>query len=129
LGDQIHPISNHDYTLRIDQCNSYSVRIGILQTMSQSARTGENWFSTENVGCVMYCGSGLFSGNYREKSRLSAAVNSGFLAGDVVGVHIRGQDLSFSKNGAPIPGKLRRTGPVYLGIQMCSAGDHITLIK
>ena len=77
----------------------------------------------------MYCGAGLFSGNYREKSRLCGAISSGFIAGDVVGVHVRGHDVSFSKNGASIPGKMKRSGHVYLGIQLCSAGDQITLLN
>ena len=100
-----------------------------MQTISQSARTGENWFSKENIGRVLYCGAGIFSGNYREKSRLSGAINSGLVVGDAVGVHVRGDDVMFSKNGAPIPGKLRRSGPLYFGVQLCMPGDQVTLIK
>lgn len=122
-------MANADYIISIDRCGTYSVRIGVMQTPSLSARSGENWYSADNVGRVLYCGAGLFTGNYREKSRLSGAVNSGLVAGDIVGVHLRGQDLSFSKNGAPIPGKMRRSGPVYLGVQLCSPGDQVTLVK
>ena len=129
LAQQIHPTASADFELRIDHCSSYSVRVGVMQTTSQSACTGENWYSADNVGRVMYCGAGLFSGNYREKSRLSGAIGSGFIAGDVVGVHVRGHDVSFSKNGVSIPGKMRRSGHVYLGIQLCSPGDQITLLN
>lgn len=129
LGEQIHPVSNADFLVKIDNCGTTSVRIGVMQTISQSARTGENWFSKENIGRVLYCGAGIFSGNYREKSRLSGAINSGLVVGDTVGVHVRGDDVTFSKNGAPIPGKLRRSGPIYFGVQLCMPGDQVTLIK
>ena len=71
LGEQVHPVASADFTLRIDRCSSCSVRIGVLQEHSKSARTGENWFHPDYVGRVQYCGGGLFSGNYREKSRHS----------------------------------------------------------
>jgi hypothetical protein len=129
LGVQIHPISKADATVRIDNCGTTSVRIGVMQTISQSARTGENWFSKENVGRVIYCGAGIFSGNSREKSRLSGAINSGLVAGDTIGVHVCGDDVTFSKNGAPIPGTLRRVGPVYFGVQLCMPGDKVTLVR
>ena len=57
------------------------------------------------------------------------AVNSSLVTGDVVGVHVRGYDVTFSKNGAPIPGKMRRAGPVYMAVQLCSPGDQVTIIK
>ena len=129
LGAQIHPISKADCSVKIDNCGTTSVRIGVVQTVSQSARTGENWFSKENVGRAIYCGAGIFSGNAREKSRLSGAINSGLVAGDTVGVHVCGEDVTFSKNGAPIPGKMRRCGPVYFGVQLCMPGDKVTLVK
>jgi len=71
LGEQVHPVESADFTLRIDHCSSCSVRIGVLQASSESARTGENWFHPDYVGRVQYCGGGLFTGNYREKSRHS----------------------------------------------------------
>ena len=73
--------------------------------------------------------AGIFSGNSREKSRLSGAINSGLVAGDTIGVHVCGDDVTFSKNGAPIPGKLRRVGPVYFGVQLCMPGDKVTLVR
>ena len=60
-----------DFTLRIDHCSSCSVRIGVLQAPSELPRTGKNWFHPDYVGHVYYCGGGLFTGNYREKSRHS----------------------------------------------------------
>jgi hypothetical protein len=57
------------------------------------------------------------------------AVNSSLVTGDVVEVHVRGDDVTFSKNGAPIPGKMRRTGPVYMAVQLCSPGDQVTILK
>ena len=100
-----------------------------MQITSQSACTGENWFSPDYVGRVQYCGGGLFTGSSREKSRNSGAVNSSLVPGDVVVVHVRGDNVSFSKNGAPIPGKMRRFGPVYMGVQLCSPGDQVSLLK
>ena len=130
LGVSVHDVAKADFLVQVEQCSAAgSVRVGVMQTASQSARTGENWFSPDNVGRVHYCGAGLFSGNYREKSRLSAAVNSGFSNGDVVGVHVCGHSVTFSKNGATIPGKMRRNGPVYFGIQLCCPGDTMSLVK
>jgi hypothetical protein len=129
LADQLHPVASADYSLRIDRCSSCSVRIGVMQINSWTARTGQNWFSPDLVGRVQYCGGGLFTGSSREKSRNSGAINSTLVAGDVIGVHVRGDDVSFSKNGAPIPGKMRRHGPVYMGVQLCSPGDQVSLLK
>jgi hypothetical protein len=107
LGVQVHDLSSADFLVRLDRCNSAgSARVGVMQSISLSARHGENWYTAENYGRVLYCGAGLFSGNYRIKSRLSFAVNSGLSAGDTVGVHVRQSEVSFSKNGATIPGGL-----------------------
>ena len=86
------------------------MRIGVIQTLSQSARTGQNWYSHENRGSCLFAGAGLFSGNYREKSPLTGAITSNFKAGDLIGVHVRGEQLTFSKNGVRIPGEMCRSG-------------------
>jgi hypothetical protein len=86
------------------------VRIGVIQKLSQSARTGQNWYSHDNRGACLFAGAGLFSGNYREKSPLTGAITSNFKVGDLVGVHVRGEHLTFSKNGVRIPGEMCRSG-------------------
>jgi len=86
------------------------VRIGVIQKLSQSARTGQNWYSHDNRGACLFAGAGLFSGNYREKSPLTGAITSNFKVGDHVGVHVRGEHVTFSKNGVRIPGEMCRSG-------------------
>mmetsp|Transcript_47283 Transcript_47283/g.147834 ORF Transcript_47283/g.147834 Transcript_47283/m.147834 type:complete len:118 (-) Transcript_47283:3409-3762(-) len=106
-----------------------SIRLGVMQMINQTATTGMNWFDRSNVGSVWYIGNGVFTGDQRERSTHTSAVTSGYGEGDVVGVHLRGKLLHFSKNGLDIPGKLQRSGSVYFSVQMCTAGDQVTVLS
>eukprot|EP00960_Hanusia_phi_P033876 750695-Hanusia_phi.AAC.2 len=106
-----------------------AIRLGVMQMINQTATTGKNWFDRSNVGSVWYIGNGVFTGDQREKSSHTSAVTSSYGEGDVVGVHLRGKFLHFSKNGHDIPVKLQRSGNVYFCVQMCSAGDQVTVVS
>ena len=117
------------WLLNVNSVGSHSVRIGVIQVANTSALTGENWFSSANVGSALYVGGGIFSGSKKEKSPATAAMRSTFVDGDVVGIHVKGKELSFTKNGQAIPGSLRRVGAVQLAVQLCSPGDSVSVVS
>jgi len=129
MAGRVEEIASAEWVLKVEAMGAHSVRIGVLQTANTSPRTGENWFDSKQVGSAWYVGGGLFSGNVKQKSVATSATRSGVLEGDVVGVHVRGHLVSFSKNGQPIPGSMRRGGTLQLAVQLCSPGDSVSVLS
>eukprot|EP00961_Rhodomonas_salina_P196012 2646008-Rhodomonas_salina.3 len=123
VGGRVEDVANAEWMVKVDAVGAHSARVGVLQIANTSARTGENWFSPANVGSAMYIGGGIFSGNKKEKSAATSAIRAALAEGDVIGVHVQGKSVTFSKNGHVIPGALRRVGSIQLGVQLCSPGE------